>query len=134
MHLSKGDLRKETYRILRYIKTRNISPIVLWESQQNQAQSFNVTEAGMSFLVDCILLLKFVEIDSAMKKALVIMKMRGSDHDKELREYKITPEGFRIEGGFTDYQGIMSGAPTRVASEKFVDMFQKISDKRKTSH
>ena len=133
MHVPRGDLRRETYRILMYAKTRGISPLVIWEAQQGLGQSFNVTEAGLSFLVDCILLMKFVEIDSAMKKALVIMKMRGSDHDKELREYKITPEGFKIEGGFTDYEGVMSGSPRRVASEKFVDMFQKVSEKHKSA-
>jgi circadian clock protein KaiC len=131
MYVPKGDLRKEAYRILMYAKTKGISPIAIWEAQQSLGQSFNVTEAGMSFLVDCILMLKFVEIDSSMKKALVIMKMRGSDHDKELREYKITPQGLRIEGGFSDYEGVMSGSPRKVASDKFVDMFQRASDKGK---
>src|SRR6266446_10690286 len=98
---------------------------------QSGRQAFSVTDVGMSFLVDCILLLKFVEIDSAMRKALVIMKMRGSDHEKELKEYAITPQGFKIQGGFSDYEGVMSGVPHKVASERFVDMFQKASEKHK---
>lgn len=131
MYVREGDLRKEAYRIIMYAKTKGISPLVIWEAQQSLGQSFNVTDVGMSFLVDCILLLKFVEIDSAMKKAVVIMKMRGSDHDKQLREYAITPEGFKIEGGFSNYEGLMSGSPRRVASERFVDLFQKSSEKHK---
>ena len=133
MYLGQGDLRKEAYRVIRYAKTRNISPIVIWEAAQHSGHSFSVTDVGMSFLVDCIVLLKFVEIDSSMKKALVIMKMRGSDHDKALREYAITPAGFRIGSGFSDYEGIMSGSPRKVASEKFVDMFHKVAEKRKGS-
>ena len=124
-------MRKEAYRVLNYVKTKGISPLAIWETQQTAGTSFSVTDVGMSFLVDCILLLKFVEIDSAMRKALVIMKMRGSDHDKELKEYSITPQGFRISGGFSDYEGLMSGTPHRVASEKFVDMFQRASEKHK---
>ncbi len=132
MYLPQGaDMRKEVYRILMYVKTKGISPFVVWETQQSARESFNVTDIGMSFLVDCILLLKFVEIDSAMKKALVIMKMRGSDHDKELREYAITPLGFKIQGGFSDYEDVMSGSPHKVSSEKFVDMFQKAAEKHK---
>jgi len=129
-------MRKEAYRVLNYVKTKGISPLAIWETQQTAGQAFNVTDVGMSFLVDCILLLKFVEIDSAMKKALVIMKMRGSDHDKELKEYAITPQGFKIQGGFSEYEGVMSGSPHKVASEKFVDMFQRASEKHKgaTSH
>src|SRR5260370_14733430 len=130
-----GDMRKEAYRILNYVKTKGISPLAVWETPQT-GQAFNVTDVGMSFLVDCILLLKCVEIDSAMRKALVIMKMRGSDHEKALREYAITPQGFKIEGGFSDYEGVMSGSPRKVASERFVDMFQRASEKHKsaTSH
>ncbi len=130
MYVPHGDLRKEAYRILMYAKTRGMSPLVIWEAQQSMGQSFTVTEAGMSFLVDCILLLKFVEIDSSMKKALVIMKMRGSDHDKQLREYKITPHGIKIESAFTEYEGVMSGSPRKIASEKFVDMFQRATERR----
>ncbi len=131
MYVPLKDLRKEAYRILQYVKTRGISPLVIWEAQQGMGQSVSVTEAGLSFLVDCIILLKFVEIDSAMKKAMVIMKMRGSDHDKQLREYKITPQGIKIEAAFTEYEGLMSGSPRRVAAEKFIDMFQKSAEKRK---
>jgi len=126
-----GDMRKEAYRVLNYVKTKGISPLAIWETQQTAGQAFNVTEVGMSFLVDCIILMKFVEIDSAMKKALVIMKMRGSDHDKELKEYAITPQGFKIQGSFSDYEGVMSGSPHKVASERFVDMFQKASENHK---
>ncbi len=131
MFVPRGNMRKEAYRLLMYAKTRGISPLVVWEAQQSMGQSFTVTEAGMSFLVDCILLLKFVEIDSSMKKALVIMKMRGSDHDKQLREYVITPRGIKIEAAFSEYEGVMSGSPRKVAAEKFVDMFQRAAEKRK---
>ena len=131
-----GDMRKEAYRVLNYIKTKGISPLAIWETHQATGPSFNVTDVGMSFLVDCIILLKFVEIESAMRKALVIMKMRGSDHEKELKEYTITPQGFKIQGGFADYEGVMSGSPHRVASDRFVDMFQRATEKHKgaTSH
>lgn len=133
MFVPRHDLRKEAYRVLMYAKTRGISPMVIWESQQSAGNSFSVTEAGMSFLVDCIIMLKFVEIESAMKKAMLIMKMRGSDHDKQLREYKITPHGIKIEAPFTDYEGVMTGAPRKVPSEKFVDMFRGAVEKRKAA-
>ncbi len=118
MYVPKGDLRKEAYRILMLFKTRGISPLVIWEAQQGMASSFNITEAGMSFLIDCLVLLKFVEIDSAMKRALVIMKMRGSDHDKRLREYEITSHGMRVAAPFSGYEGIITGSPHRSLTQE----------------
>jgi circadian clock protein KaiC len=101
-----------------YIKTRGISPLVIWEAQQGLDSSYSVTQAGMSFLVDCLVLLKFVEINSSMKKALVIMKMRGSDHDKRLREYEITAHGVRVRAPFSGYEGIITGSPHRSLTQE----------------
>lgn len=117
MYVPHGDLRKEAYRILMYIKTRGISPLVIWEAQQG-VDSYAVTQAGMSFLVDCLITLKFVEIDSSMKKALVIMKMRGSDHDKRLREYEIGDHGLRVAAPFSGYEGIITGSPHRSLTQE----------------
>ena len=131
MFVKKEDMRMEAYRMVSYLKTRGISSILLWESPQISGSSFSVTDVGLSFLVDCIVALKPVEIESAMRKALVILKMRGSDHDKRLREFEITPAGIKIESAFTNYEGIISGSPRKVASEKFMDLFRGASEKRK---
>src|SRR5205814_1736071 len=48
MYVPRGDLRKEAYRILMYIKTRGISPLVVWEAQQEVDSSYSVTQTGMS--------------------------------------------------------------------------------------
>jgi circadian clock protein KaiC len=131
MFLPKGDLRKEAYRIVSYLKTKGMSSILIWEAGQMTANSFSVTEVGLSFLVDCIVALKPVEIESSVRKALAILKMRGSDHDKQLRQFEITPTGIKIESAFSNYEGVMSGSPRRVASEKFVELFRSASEKHK---
>ena len=126
-----GDMRKEAYRVLNYVKTKGISPLAIWETQQSAGQAFSVTDVGMSFLVDCILLLKFVEIDSAMRKALVIMKMRGSDHDKRLREYEITAHGLRVAAPFSGYEGIITGSPHRSLTQEVAGAWDSAFTKTK---
>src|SRR6266849_5225105 len=131
MFVTKDAMRTEAYRLVRHLKTRGVSSILLWESPQISGAAFNVADAGLSFLVDCIVALKPVEIESSLRRALVILKMRGSDHDKTLREYEITSHGVKIESAFTNYEGIISGSPRKVASEKFMDLFRGASEKRK---
>ena len=131
MFVKKEDMRMETYRMVSYLKTHGVSSVLLWESPQISGGAFSVTDVGLSFLVDCIVALKPVEIESSMRKALVILKMRGSDHDKRLREYEITPAGIKIESAFTNYEGLISGSPRKVASEKFMELFRGASEKQK---
>jgi circadian clock protein KaiC len=131
MFIPKGDLRKEAYRLVSFLKAKGMSSLLVWEAGQMMGSSFTITEVGLSFLVDCIVALRPVEIESSVRKALVILKMRGSDHDKQLRQFEITPSGLKIESPFSNYEGVMTGAPRRVASEKFVELFRGASEKRK---
>ena len=131
MFVGKGDLRRESYRIVSYLKTKGMSSLLIWEAGQITGNSFSVTEAGLSFLVDCIIALKHVEIESTVRKALVILKMRGSDHEKQLRQFDITPAGIKIESAFSNYEGVMTGSPRRVASETFAELFREAAQKRK---
>lgn len=125
------DMRREAYRIISFLKTKGMSSILVWESSQTGTNQFNVTEMNLSFLVDCIIALKPVEIESSIRKALVILKMRGSDHDKHLREYEITPTGIKITSAFQNYEGIITGTPRRVGSEKFLELMRGVSDKHR---
>lgn len=131
MFVKESELRREAYRLIMHLKTKGISSLLIWESPQIAGGSFAVTDVGLSFLVDCIVALKPVEIESSLRKALAIMKMRGSDHDKRLREFQITPNGIKIESAFTNYEGVITGAPRKIASEKFMDLFRGAAEKKK---
>ncbi len=131
MFVDKKEMRKEAYRLISLLKTKGMSSILIWESSQAGANQFAVTEMNLSFLVDCIVALKPVEIESSIRKALVILKMRGSDHDKHLREFEITPSGVKITSAFSNYEGIITGTPRKVGSEKFLELMRGSSDKKK---
>jgi circadian clock protein KaiC len=43
---------------------------------------------------------------------MVVIKMRGGNHAKDIREYEITDKGVVVLGKrLTDYQGLISGVP-----------------------
>lgn len=134
MFVKKDDMRKETYRLVRYLKTRGVSSILLWETPQISGPTFNVADSGLSFLVDSIIALKPVEIESSLRRALVILKMRGSDHDKRLREYEITSHGVKISLPFTQYEGLMSGSPTRSLTDEAANNWAFAFAKNKQKH
>ena len=47
-------------------------------------------------------------------RAINVFKMRGSWHDKRIREYIITSQGPEIKDSFSNFEQIFSGAPHRV--------------------
>ena len=62
-----------------------------------------------------MILLRYVEVDSTMQRAIAVMKMRGSLHQKEIRRFEIQPGGLKIKEPFTGREGILSGLPYRTA-------------------
>jgi circadian clock protein KaiC len=77
----------------------------------------SITESHISTITDTIILLQYVEIRGEMSRALNVFKMRGSWHDKGIREYVISsdaPEIPFIKESFRNYEGIISGSPSRV--------------------
>jgi len=134
MFVKKDSMRMEAYRVVRYLKTRGVSSLLLWESPEISGTSFRVTDVGLSFLVDCIIALKPIEIESSLRKALLVLKMRGSDHDKRLREYDITSHGIEVSAPFSNYEGLMTGSPRRSITDEAANNWAMAFAKNKQKH
>ncbi len=83
----------------------------------------SITEAHISTITDSIILLRYVELYGEMRRGLTVLKMRGSMHDKEIREFTIDASGMHIGKPFRDISGILSGNFTRIVP----DEIQRIS-------
>ena len=71
--------------------------------------------ASLPFLVDTVMLMRYVEVDSTMQRAIAVMKMRGSTHQKEIRRFQIQKGGLKIGDPFIGREGILSGTTHRIA-------------------
>lgn len=132
MFIEEKNLRLEIYRFISYLKSRGLSSVLLWETSQMLGQSMAISDVGISFLADSIILLKPVEIDSSIRRAMVILKMRGSNHDKMLREYYIDEKrGFVVDNPFENYEGILSGSAHKTGETTFVRTMTALGSKKK---
>ena len=105
------ELRRVFTSVVNGLRREGITAMLLGEEGQGQYRY--AFKGGLSFLVDTIILLRYVEIESAMQRAIAVLKMRGSDHAKEIRRYEIGPGGLAIQGMFEGRAGLLSGIPYR---------------------
>jgi circadian clock protein KaiC len=70
-----------------------------------------ITEAHISATTDSIILLRNVEMNGEMRRAITVLKMRGSQHDKNIREFSIGANGIHIGKPFRKVNGILLGRP-----------------------
>jgi circadian clock protein KaiC len=86
----------------------------------------SITETHISTITDTIILLRYVEIQGEMRRGLAILKMRGTQHEKNIREYVIDHQGMHIREAFRGVHGILTGSPTYLFTrerEHLSDMF-----------
>src|SRR5690348_13809613 len=74
----------------------------------------SITEAHISTLTDSIILLRYVEMFGEMKRGITVLKMRGSLHDKEIREFTIDASGMHLGRPFRNVTGILAGTPVQI--------------------
>lgn len=79
----------------------------------------SVTDAHISTITDSIILLRYVELYGDIRRGLTVLKMRGSMHDKEIREFSIDGQGMHIGKPFRGVTGILGGNPTQLAAREF---------------
>jgi circadian clock protein KaiC len=113
MYVEEKNLRREIYRLLNYLKSKGLTSLSTWELPQIFSQEISLSEVGVSFLADCILVLRLVEIESSMRKALIVLKMRGSAHDQAVRDFQITSRGIKVAKPFSGFQGVVTGVPRK---------------------
>lgn len=78
----------------------------------------------LPFVVDNVVILRYLEIESEVRRALVVLKTRGTRHDTDIREYEITEQGIAVRGKFLGREKLLSGSPIRTTiSERVEELF-----------
>ena len=109
------DFRESLYRLigaLTGIGVTMLSTVEVVEGGEGSA-GLQLTGYQVSFLTDDILSQRYVEIEGELRKALVVVKMRGSAHSREFRTYEITAAGVQLRESLREYDGIITGMPKR---------------------
>ncbi|MEM7032527.1 MAG: circadian clock protein KaiC [Chloroflexota bacterium] len=108
-----------------YVKQERICSLLTSTTPQLSGGE-SVTEAHISTITDVIALLRYVEINGVLRRGIAVIKMRGSQHEKQVREYTIDSQGLNIEGPFKNVDNIILGVPTRnepSETDQLGDMF-----------
>jgi len=109
------DFRESLYRMVGGL-TGGGASVVLTVEVPEAFDGIHFSPHGISFLAQNIVFLRYIELDSQLRKLLAVVKMRRSAHSRELREYEITSSGLRVHGKLSNYSSILSGTPVAVGA------------------
>jgi len=93
------------------LRARDVSVMLTWEMRDLFGSEITAPAPDLSSIVDNLLLMRFVELDSQLRRMLSILKVRDSHHDPALHELNIGPQGITLRKAFEGACGVLSGTP-----------------------
>lgn len=106
----RDDFRESLYRMVGSLTSVGVTIVMTVEVVEAFAE-LRLSPHQVSFLTEDIVLLRYAEIEGALKKVLTIIKMRRSNHSNDLYEFEIGSNGIMLKEPLTRYEGILTGTP-----------------------
>jgi circadian clock protein KaiC len=102
--------RDYVYSLVEDFKLQGITTIITNEIAQLFGE-FQLSDHGISFIADNVILLRYVELEGRVTRALNVLKVRGSSHSKTIWEFAINNDGVTIGQPIEAITGVLTGAP-----------------------
>ena len=122
MALSPGfraDFRESLYRMIGALTAAGVTILSTVEVEESFT-TLPFSHYAISFLTDDIIRLRYAEINGQLRKIMFVVKMRGGNHSKDIREYIIDDNGVVIiNPRVTEYQGLITGIPERTGPREW---------------
>lgn len=124
-----NDLYIITKRLVSLVRRHEITTI--FTVLKSQKSEFVLSEFDLSSIFQNILLLRYVEVEGIMRRTMIILKMRSTDHDESILEFSIVSGhpgknihnnnagGIVIKGTFENYVGILTGVAHKQTKTAF---------------
>ena len=104
------EFRESLYRMIGALTRLGVTVCSTVEVEEDFT-SMGLSNFAISFLSDDIVRLRYVSINGQLRKMLLVVKMRGSAHSIDMREYEITEKGAVIGEPLRGYRALTSGIP-----------------------
>ncbi|WP_332854856.1 ATPase domain-containing protein [Duganella sp. S19_KUP01_CR8] len=110
----RDDFRESLYRMVAVLTAMGVT-VLMTAELEDRYEMLRFSSYGSAFLADAIIMQRYVELEGQLKRVISVVKVRASDHSKEIRFFDITSDGIAIRNPLHQYVGILSGRPMPVS-------------------
>ncbi len=108
----RDDFREALSRMITVLSASGTT-VLMTSELEDRYSDLRFSPYGTAFLTDAIIVQRYIEVDSRLRRVLAVVKVRASPHSDELREFVIDDSGIVIGRVLADYEGLLGGRPTR---------------------
>ncbi len=108
----RDDFRQSLARLVRVLSGIGVT-VLMTSELEDRYSDLRFSPHGTAFLTDVIIVQRYIELESRLRRVLAVVKVRTSAHSNELREYTIDQNGLQIGAALPEQEGLLGGRPTR---------------------
>ena len=105
------DFRESLFRMVAVLAGLGVT-VLMTSELEDRYTDLRFSPYGSAFLTDAIIVQRYIEIESQLQRVMAVVKVRGSAHSNEIRQFEITDAGIIIGDPVHDYEGLLGGRPT----------------------
>jgi len=106
------DFRESLLQLVSALSAEGVT-VLLTSELEDRYSDLRFSPYGTAFLTDAIIVQRYIEVGSRLRRLMAVVKVRASDHSDELREYTINDSGICVGEMLPDQEGLLGGRPTR---------------------
>lgn len=102
------NFRETLYRLVTILTGMGVT-VVMTSELEDRYTDLRFSAHGNAFLADAIVMQRYVELKGQFRKVIAVVKVRSSDHSKDLRFYDIRDGELQIDPTAAPYSHVLSG-------------------------
>lgn len=100
------------HELLSYLGERGVASIIVMA--QHGLIGTMQTTIDVSYLADCVILLRYYEDNAEIRKAISVLKKRSGQHEKTIRDFDMGPGGVKVGPPLRGMRGLLTGTPVPI--------------------
>ncbi len=108
----RDDFRESLARLVNALAGVGVT-VLMTSELEDRYTDLRFSPYGAAFMTDAIIVQRYIEVDSRLRRVMAVVKVRGMAHSDELREFSINGQGIVIGKILADQEGLLGGRPTR---------------------
>jgi circadian clock protein KaiC len=108
----RADFRESLSRLVLVLGLEGVT-VLMTSELEDRYSDLRFSPYGTAFLTDAIIVQRYIEVNSRLRRVTAAVKVRGSAHSDEMREYTIDDTGIVVGARLVGYEGLLGGRPTQ---------------------
>jgi circadian clock protein KaiC len=100
----------QLHELLKYLSQQGVATILIGAHQGIVGTQMH-TPVDANYLADAVILLRYFEARGDVRQAISVVKKRGGQHERTLREFFFDTQGIHVGEPLRQFHGVLTGVP-----------------------